>query len=111
MCVISHDRYFLDRLVDRIVELDEGIRIMGQITDCEPEKLKIGDRLTTQFRRMSDEGKSGMIMYAYKFVPDLGVDQSRADSGCANPVSGILHSDRLSVINNSRFGGIVISYT
>jgi ATPase subunit of ABC transporter with duplicated ATPase domains len=22
--VISHDRYFLDRVVDRIVELDEG---------------------------------------------------------------------------------------
>ena len=24
MLVISHDRYFLDRVVDRIVELDEG---------------------------------------------------------------------------------------
>ena len=56
-----------------IVELDEGIRIMGQIADCDPEKLKIGDRLTAQFRRMSEEGKTGMIMYSYKFVPDLGL--------------------------------------
>jgi ATPase subunit of ABC transporter with duplicated ATPase domains len=24
VCVISHDRYFLDRVVDRVVELDEG---------------------------------------------------------------------------------------
>ena len=56
-----------------IVELDEGIRVMGQVADCEPDKLKIGDRLTTQFRRMSEEGKTGMIIYAYKFVPDLGL--------------------------------------
>jgi len=56
-----------------IVKLDEGIRIMGQITDCDPEELKIGDRLTTQFRRINEEGKTGMIMYGFKFVPDLGL--------------------------------------
>jgi uncharacterized OB-fold protein len=56
-----------------IVKLDEGIRVMGQISDCNPEELKIGDRLTTQFRRINEEGKTGMIMYGYKFVPDLGL--------------------------------------
>jgi uncharacterized OB-fold protein len=56
-----------------IVELSEGLRVMGQITDCDPKELKIGDKLTTQFRRMREEGKTGMIMYCYKFVPELGL--------------------------------------
>lgn len=56
-----------------IVKLDEGINVMGQITDCNPEELKIGDRLTTQFRRVNEEGKTGMIIYGYKFVPDVGL--------------------------------------
>ncbi|MCK5057264.1 MAG: Zn-ribbon domain-containing OB-fold protein [Candidatus Aminicenantes bacterium] len=56
-----------------IVKLDEGIRVMGQVADCDPETLKIGDRVTTQFRRINEEGKTGMIMYGYKFVPDLGL--------------------------------------
>jgi uncharacterized protein len=56
-----------------IVELDEGITIMGQITDCNPETLKIGDRLLAKFRRINQEGKTGMIIYGYKFVPDVGL--------------------------------------
>jgi uncharacterized OB-fold protein len=56
-----------------IIELDEGIRVMGQITDCNPELLKIGDRMITKFRRINEEGKTGIIMYGYKFVPDEGV--------------------------------------
>jgi len=56
-----------------IVDLAEGIRVMGQVVDCDPEALKIGDRLTTQFRRINEEGKTGMIMYGYKFVPDVGL--------------------------------------
>ena len=56
-----------------IVELEEGVMIMGQITDCDPEKLKTGDKLTAKFRRMNEEGKTGMIMYCYKFVPDIGI--------------------------------------
>jgi len=56
-----------------IVEMDEGVRVMGQITDCDPAHLKIGDRMATQFRRIREEGKTGIIMYAYKFVPDLGL--------------------------------------
>jgi uncharacterized OB-fold protein len=56
-----------------IVELDEGVRVMGQITDCDPEELKIGDRLATEFRRIIEQGKTGIIQYGYKFVPDLGL--------------------------------------
>jgi uncharacterized OB-fold protein len=56
-----------------IVDLEEGVSIMAQITDCEVEKLGIGDRLITKFRRIREEGKTGVIMYAYKFVPDVGL--------------------------------------
>ena len=56
-----------------LVNMDEGVKVLGQITDCNPENLKIGDRLSSKFRRMNEEGKTGMIMYAYKFVPDQGL--------------------------------------
>ncbi|MBI4645811.1 MAG: Zn-ribbon domain-containing OB-fold protein [Bacteroidia bacterium] len=56
-----------------LIAMDEGIRVMGQITDCNPEELKIGDRVVSKFRRMNEDGKTGMIMYCYKFVPDIGV--------------------------------------
>lgn len=56
-----------------IIRLDEGIRIMGQVVDCDEEGLKIGQRVTSQFRRINEEGKTGMILYGYKFVPDLGL--------------------------------------
>ncbi len=56
-----------------IVKLDEGIQVMGQVVDCDPDELKIGDRVETQFRRMNEEGKTGMIQYSYKFVPALGL--------------------------------------
>lgn len=56
-----------------IVKMDEGIHVMAQIVDCNPEELKIGDRVVSQFRRINQEGKTGMIIYGYKFVPDLGL--------------------------------------
>lgn len=56
-----------------IVELVEGVRILAQITDCEPETLKTGDALIAKFRRIREEGKTGVIMYGYKFVPDVGI--------------------------------------
>lgn len=56
-----------------IVQLEEGVKILAQITDCNPAELKIGDKLVTKFRRINEEGKTGMIMYGYKFVPDFGL--------------------------------------
>ncbi len=56
-----------------IVQMDEGPRIMAQITDCDPEELKTGDSLTFQFRKIREDGNTGIIMYAYKFVPDVGL--------------------------------------
>ena len=56
-----------------IIKLDDGVQILAQITDCDPETLKIGDKVVAKFRRINEDRKTGMIYYAYKFVPDVGV--------------------------------------
>ncbi|MHA1722263.1 MAG: Zn-ribbon domain-containing OB-fold protein [Candidatus Baldrarchaeia archaeon] len=52
-----------------IVELDDGTRIMTQITDCEPDEIRIGTRVYAVFRKIREEGESGIIYYGYKFKP------------------------------------------
>jgi hypothetical protein len=52
-----------------IVELEEGPRVTGQITDCNPGNVKIGDEVEIAFRHMGEEGKDGIIYYGYKFRP------------------------------------------
>ncbi len=52
-----------------VVELTDGTRLMGQITDCDPEKVKIGMEVRVEFRRIQSEGHHGVISYGYKFVP------------------------------------------
>jgi ATP-binding cassette subfamily F protein 3 len=44
MFIISHDRYFLDRVVDRIVELDEGelTEFLGNYSDYQAAKTRVG---------------------------------------------------------------------
>jgi uncharacterized protein len=56
-----------------IVELEEKVKILAQITDCDFSTIKTGDKMITKFRRLNEDGKTGMIMYAYKFVPDVGL--------------------------------------
>jgi hypothetical protein len=54
-----------------IIELDDGARIMAQITDCDLEKLAIDMRVNIEFRKIYDEGGSGIICYGYKAVPQV----------------------------------------
>ncbi len=54
-----------------IVEMEEGPRVTGQIVDCRPEDVEIGMPVRAVFRRLGEEGKDGIILYGYKFVPDL----------------------------------------
>jgi len=53
-----------------IVKLDDGVNITGQIVDCDFEELKIGKRVKLEFRKMYQEGESGIICYGYKFIPE-----------------------------------------
>jgi uncharacterized OB-fold protein len=51
-----------------VVESDNGVRIMTQVVDCKPEDLKIGKKVKFVFRKMYDEGHTGIICYGYKAV-------------------------------------------
>ena len=53
-----------------IVELDDGVKLTGQIVDCDFEDLEIGKRVKLEFRKIFDEGESGILCYGYKFVPE-----------------------------------------
>jgi len=52
-----------------IAELTDGTRLMGQVTDCNPEQVKIGMAVRIEFRRIQSESHHGVISYGYKFVP------------------------------------------
>lgn len=51
-----------------IIELDEGVKITCQIVDCEFDEIGIGKRVRIEFRKVSEDGKSGVIYYGYKAV-------------------------------------------
>jgi len=53
-----------------IVELDDGVKLTGQVVDCDFDQLKVGLRLKIEFRKISQEGEAGIIYYGYKFVPE-----------------------------------------
>ncbi len=52
-----------------IVKLTDGTRLMGQMTDCDVEEVKIGMEVRIEFRRVQSEGHHGVLSYGYKFVP------------------------------------------
>jgi len=49
-----------------IVDMDDGVKLMCQITDCTPDELEIGRKVELVFRRVQREGPSGLICYGYK---------------------------------------------
>ena len=50
-----------------VVELDEGPKIVAQMTDCKAEELRIGLAVESTFRRIYED--DGMIRYGIKFRP------------------------------------------
>lgn len=55
-----------------LIDLEEGPRVAAQITDAEPTDIEIGMPVEMVIRKLSEEGKRGVITYAYKFRPVLG---------------------------------------
>ena len=51
-----------------IVELEDGAKITTQIADYEKGKINIGDKVRLEFRKIQQDGKSGIILYGYKAV-------------------------------------------
>ena len=52
-----------------IIELNDGVNTMMQITDCDPEEIKLGMPVKVEFRKIQSEGDAGILMYGYKAVP------------------------------------------
>ena len=52
-----------------IIEFEGGVTVLGQVVDCDPEDVVIGMEVKPVFRRVREEGKSGVIHYGYKFAP------------------------------------------
>jgi uncharacterized OB-fold protein len=52
-----------------IIQMDEGIRVTGQVIDCEPAEVTIGMKVQAVIRKLGEEGPSGIIHYGYKFMP------------------------------------------
>ena len=54
-----------------VIKMPEGVKVTGQVVDCEVDKLKIGDEVRLEFRRVQHDGHKGILCYGYKFVPDV----------------------------------------
>ncbi|MFQ5838709.1 MAG: Zn-ribbon domain-containing OB-fold protein [Thermoplasmata archaeon] len=52
-----------------VVELKEGARLTSQIIDCDPPDMSIGMPVEATFRKLGEDGASGVIHYGYKFRP------------------------------------------
>lgn len=51
-----------------IIELNDGVRLTAQVADCNVDKVAIGDKVKLIFRKIQDEGKSGLHCYGYKAI-------------------------------------------
>ena len=51
-----------------IIETEEGARLTAQVVDCDEKDLKIGADVQLVFRKIMEEGASGIIKYAYKAI-------------------------------------------
>lgn len=52
-----------------LVELDDGSQVLSQVVDVEPDEVESGMRVEAAFRRVREDGDSGIIEYGYKFRP------------------------------------------
>ncbi|MHA2357560.1 MAG: Zn-ribbon domain-containing OB-fold protein [Candidatus Heimdallarchaeaceae archaeon] len=52
-----------------IIELDDEIKITGQIVDCENKEIKEGMKVRMVFRVLAKDGNEGLIKYGFKFAP------------------------------------------
>jgi uncharacterized OB-fold protein len=51
-----------------LIRLDDGPRVMAQVTDAKPGEVRAGARVRAVFRRINEEGEAGLVQYGYKFV-------------------------------------------
>jgi uncharacterized OB-fold protein len=52
-----------------IVDLDDGVRMLGQLTDINPDEATPGMQVEMVVRKLRPEVDQGLIVYGYKFRP------------------------------------------
>jgi hypothetical protein len=52
-----------------LVETPEGVRLMTQVVDCDPDEVVPGMKVALEFRRIRKEGHGGILAYGHKAVP------------------------------------------
>jgi len=52
-----------------VVELEGGARMLAQLTDVNPEDVRIGMEVEAVFRRYREQSSDGIIEYGMKFRP------------------------------------------
>ena len=52
-----------------LVELDDGVMVLTQVVDIEQGEMKTGMRVEAVFRKVKEDGSSGIIEYGFKFRP------------------------------------------
>ncbi|MFH1056358.1 MAG: Zn-ribbon domain-containing OB-fold protein [Candidatus Micrarchaeota archaeon] len=50
-----------------IIELTNGVKVLGHVVDSPKEKIKIGAGVKVVFRKIFAEGEEGIIAYGFKF--------------------------------------------
>ena len=50
-----------------LVKLDEGPMVTAQLTDLDPDDVRIGMPVEMVTRKLSEQGDEGVITYSYKF--------------------------------------------
>ncbi len=51
-----------------VIQLKNGVRVLGQIVDTPQEKVETGAKARAVTRRVKVDGDSGQILYGYKFI-------------------------------------------
>ena len=54
-----------------MVKMDEGPLVTAQITDVDPDEVRIGLPVEAVTRKLRDLGPDGLLVYGYKFRPVL----------------------------------------
>lgn len=66
--IASNEYSFQKPYVVAIIETDEGARLTAMVADCNPEDVKTGAKVELVFRKIMEEGNSGIINYGYKAI-------------------------------------------
>lgn len=61
-----------------LIELQEGVRVIAQLTDIEPDEAAPGLEVEMVVRRLRADHEEGFIVYGYKFRPLMAAAEGSA---------------------------------